>query len=109
MVTLPGEPLLELGWEVYNDTLKMGFDTTFLAGYSNNHMGYFATPNEYGRCTSFFLFQFSSTSNFADVGGYESQLSFWGRDTAELIRAGCSMVASQIKPTMKKAKPVISL
>jgi len=81
MVTLPGEPLVELGWQVYNDTLKMGFDNTFLCGYSNNHMGYFATPNEY------------------DIGGYESQLTFWGRDTAEKVRAGCSLVASQIKPT----------
>jgi len=86
LVTLPGEPLLELGWEVYNDTLKMGFDTTFLCGYSNNHMGYFATPNEY------------------DLGGYESQMTFWGRDTSEKIRAGCKHVATQIKPTKKSAQ-----
>jgi len=89
LVTLPGEPLLELGWEVYNDTLKMGFDTTFLCGYSNNHMGYFATPNEY------------------DLGGYESQMTFWGRDTSEKIRAGCKYVATQIKPT-KKSEQLIS-
>jgi neutral ceramidase len=84
LVTLPGEPLLELGWEVRNDTKDMGFDDTFLCGYSNSHMGYFATPNEY------------------DVGGYESQLSFWGRYTAELIRNACDTVAAQVKPTKKK-------
>jgi hypothetical protein len=52
VVSMPGEPLLELGWWVRNDTAAMGFDTTFLAGYSNAHMGYFATPNEYdiGTC-----------------------------------------------------------
>ena len=46
MVTMPGEPLLQLGWWVRNDTAALGFDTTLLAGYSNSHMGYFATPEE---------------------------------------------------------------
>lgn len=50
------------------------------AGYSNNHMGYFATPNEY------------------DVGGYESQLTFWGRNTSVLVRDGAYQVAKLIKP-----------
>jgi hypothetical protein len=27
----------------------LGFDHAILAGYSNNHMGYFATPREYGK------------------------------------------------------------
>lgn len=40
-----------MGWRggrwVRNDTQAMGFDRTFLAGYSNSHMGYFATPDEY--------------------------------------------------------------
>jgi hypothetical protein len=35
MVTLPGEPLIELGWMVRNDTLELGFDNSFLLGYSN--------------------------------------------------------------------------
>jgi len=90
MVTLPGEPLVELGWQVYNDTLKMGFDNTFLCGYTNNHMGYFATPNEY------------------DIGGYESQMTFWGRDTAEKIRASCAQVASQVKPAPTKLIAIAS-
>jgi len=79
MVTLPGEPLLELGWWVRNDTKNLGFDQTFLLGYSQNHMGYFATPNEY------------------DWGGYESQLTFWGIDTAEKIRRGCYAVATLVQ------------
>jgi len=78
LVTLPGEPLLELGWEVRNDTAKR-FNQTILAGYSNAHMGYFATGNEY------------------DIGGYESQLTFWGYDTAEKIRAGVNKAMSLIK------------
>jgi len=66
--SIPGEPLLELGWWLRNDTQKAGFQNTFLAGYSNNHMGYFATPNEY------------------DIGGYESQLTFWGYNTTLIVR-----------------------
>lgn len=80
LVTLPGEPLYELGQQVYGDMAALGFDHTILAGYSNNHMGYFATPREY------------------DVGGYESQLTLWGRDTAEQIRAGCKTAAIQVVP-----------
>jgi len=84
-VTLPGEPLLELGWWVRNDTLDLGFNQTFLCGYSNSHMGYFAPPDEY------------------DWGGYESQLTFWGIGTAAMIRGGCKTVATQVKPSKKPA------
>jgi len=80
LVTLPGEPLIELGWWIRNDTLKMGFDQTFLLGYSNNHLGYFTTPNEY------------------DFGGYESTLTLWGINTAELVRDGCRIVLNQVRP-----------
>ena len=44
-------------------------------------MGYFATPNEY------------------DIGGYESQLTFWGIQTAERVRAGAVSTATPIAPT----------
>lgn len=56
-VTCPGEALVELGSQVRADMAALGFTETFFSGYSNNHMGYFATSNEY------------------DVGGYESQVS----------------------------------
>ncbi len=36
---MPGEALVELGWWIRNDTLALGFDQTFLLGYSQNHMG----------------------------------------------------------------------
>eukprot|EP00753_Platysulcus_tardus_P013096 PLAT3615.4.p1 GENE.PLAT3615.4~~PLAT3615.4.p1 ORF type:complete len:488 (-),score=234.70 PLAT3615.4:215-1678(-) len=73
MVTIPGEALEELGKEIRSDAKELGFDTdnTFLLGYSQNHMGYFTTPNEYL------------------VGGYESLLSFWGIETGEKVRFGC--------------------
>jgi len=80
VVTIPGEGLFELGLEIYQDTANMNFNRTFLAGYSNNHMGYFATPDQYV------------------LGGYESQLTFWGINTTAMVRAGCSIVANQVKP-----------
>jgi len=79
-VSIPGEALVELGWWIRNDTLDLGFNQTFLTGYSNAHMGYFATPDEY------------------DVGGYESQLTFWGIDTASRIRDACKSVAQAVVP-----------
>ncbi|XP_065846557.1 neutral ceramidase A-like [Oscarella lobularis] len=78
MVTVPGEALLELGWNIRNDSLKLGFTNTLLAGYSNNHMGYFATPDEY------------------EVGGYEGLLTMWGIDTAEKVRQSCRAVAEKV-------------
>jgi len=86
--TMPGEALLELGWWLRNDTQKLGYDNTLLAGYSNSHMGYFATPIEY------------------DVGGYESQLTLWGIGTAAQVRMGFNSVVDQvtnlgISPQMK--------
>eukprot|EP01116_Phalansterium_solitarium_P024187 TRINITY_DN8784_c0_g1_i1.p1 TRINITY_DN8784_c0_g1~~TRINITY_DN8784_c0_g1_i1.p1 ORF type:complete len:487 (+),score=212.95 TRINITY_DN8784_c0_g1_i1:50-1462(+) len=80
IVSAPGEALLELGWWVRNDTAALGFDVTLFAGYSNNHMGYFCTPNEY------------------DIGGYESQLTLWGINTAVMVRNGMKAAASAVKP-----------
>lgn len=34
ITTIPGEALTELGYQIRNDTKDLGFDVTFLAGYS---------------------------------------------------------------------------
>jgi len=81
--TLPGEPLLELGNEVREDCKNNGYDMSFLFGYSNNHMGYFATPDEY------------------DIGGYESTLTFWGVDTAGMVRSGCAAAVDEVTKVFK--------
>lgn len=80
IVSAPGEALVELGWWIRNDTQALGFDLTLFAGYSNNHLGYFCTPNEY------------------DIGGYESQLTLWGINTASMIRGGAKQAASGVAP-----------
>eukprot|EP00698_Gefionella_okellyi_P007333 TRINITY_DN1787_c0_g1_i1.p1 TRINITY_DN1787_c0_g1~~TRINITY_DN1787_c0_g1_i1.p1 ORF type:complete len:441 (+),score=106.36 TRINITY_DN1787_c0_g1_i1:19-1341(+) len=41
VVSIPGEALTELGYQIRNDTALMGFDMTLLAGYTNGHLGYF--------------------------------------------------------------------
>jgi len=84
IVSIPGEALTELGWWLRNDTLDLGFDNTFLQGYTNEYMGYFAPPDEY------------------QVGGYESLLTFWGEKTAEMIRKSCKLVAGTVSPSVKK-------
>jgi hypothetical protein len=76
-VTMPGEALLELGWWVRNYTEPMA-DTTFLLGYSQSHMGYFTTPDSY------------------QIGGYESQLTFWGIDTAHKILDGVKAAVTSL-------------
>jgi len=76
--SIPGEAILEVGWWLRNDTFDAGYQNTLLAGYSNAHMGYFTSPNEY------------------DIGGYESELTFWGINTAQKIRDGFNLVLNQV-------------
>ena len=81
MATMPGEPLLQLGWWTRNDSLAAGFDGMIIAGYSQEHMGYFATEREY------------------DIGGYESQLTFWGVHTANKVRDAVKAVLQALSPS----------
>ena len=82
-VTCPGEAIVELGWQVRNDTLKLGFTDTFFVGYSQNHQAYFTTPNEYV------------------LGGYEAELTLWGIETSNRIRSGMFAVASIVAGSKK--------
>ena len=102
IVTLPGEPLLELGWMIRNLTLDAGFvATTMLAGYAQDHMGYFAT-GFFLRILILFvavvalLFIFKKIANEYVLGGYESQLTLWGIDTADKIAAGVALAMSGV-------------
>jgi hypothetical protein len=78
VVSIPGESLIELGFDIRSDLQAMNYDVAILAGYSNNHLGYFAPPREY-LC-----------------GGYESLLTFWGIGTSEMVRNGCKAVAQAV-------------
>jgi len=80
IVSIPGEALVELGWQIRNDTQDLHFTNTFLQGYTNDHLGYFATANEY------------------EWGDYEGLLTFWGIGTADRIRKACYTVAKAVAP-----------
>ncbi len=88
-VTVPGEALVELGFQIRNDTKALGFDQTFFTGYSQNHLGYFAPPDEY------------------DVGGYESQLTLWGIQTTARVRAGVASVATAVAPSPHRRRRIV--
>ncbi|KAL9654538.1 hypothetical protein ABK040_006603 [Willaertia magna] len=80
LVTNPGETLTEVGGWIRSDMSQLGFTGAgLLFGYSNNHMGYFASPREYA------------------VGGYEGLLTFWGYDTALKIRENSKLVMQDVR------------
>ena len=79
-VTIPGEALVDLGWMIRNSTQQLGYQNTFLTGYSQDHMGYFAMPKQY------------------DDGGYESLLTFWGIETAHKVWQSVVQVAQTVTP-----------
>jgi hypothetical protein len=47
-VTVPGELQTRLGLDI-KTAGRRGFDEAFVAGYSNDYLGYFLTPQDYGR------------------------------------------------------------
>ena len=57
-VTIPGELQTRLGLDI-KTAGRRGFDETFVAGYSNDYLGYFLTRQDYRRpsyvaCGSFY-------------------------------------------------------
>jgi hypothetical protein len=47
-VTMPGEPVSALGREI-KETARQRWPTTFVAGLSNDYLGYFVQPGDYAR------------------------------------------------------------
>ena len=64
-VSIPGEALFELGQEIRSDGASLGYDQTFLMGYSNNYLQYFATSDEYQVCNESFLHSNAILLSFA--------------------------------------------
>jgi len=79
VASVPGEALSELGTWIKTAGKELGYTDTLIFGYSNNHMGYFTTPQEY------------------DIGGYESQLTLWGIGTAGMVRDGCKAALQLVR------------
>lgn len=62
VVAVPGEPTAELGRQIQAYGERRGFRPTLVLSHANGWIGYLLAPNDYDR------------------GGYEANLSFYGRD-----------------------------
>ena len=80
IVSVPGEAVTELGFQIRNDTRDLHFDQTFFAGYSNAFLSYFTTPDSYVN------------------GDYESILTLWGINSSAKVRSSVNKVARQVAP-----------
>jgi len=78
LVSQPGEALQELGFDIRNDATSLGFNHTFLFGYTNNYLMYFCPEREYV------------------LGGYECTITLWGINTSDWIRQGSKSVAQRV-------------
>lgn len=75
LIGVPGEPSGELGWQIRNYGLSLGFGTVLVSSHVNGWIGYILEPSEY------------------DKGGYEATLGFHGRETgARVVEAAKSLL-----------------
>jgi len=66
-VTIPGEAVTEVGWELKAKAEALGFAHAFVLGLANDHGGYFATLAQY------------------QAGTYEGTATLYGPDTASIV------------------------
>jgi len=71
LVSVPGEPIMQLGKQVKQDAYAMGFRNVFVFSLANGHMGYITTEEEYR------------------YGGYEAVMTLWGPTQGSNIRETC--------------------
>jgi len=71
-VTMPGEPITQVGLDVKDYAEALGFDDAFVVGLANGHIGYITTAEEYWQ------------------GGYESGATLHGEGTGEVITSACT-------------------
>lgn len=79
-ITVPGEPLTEIGAQIAAPVRAMGFEHAFILGLTNGYMGYVVTPEEY------------------DLGGYETCGCLYGRDTGVFVVEHALAVAAGLAP-----------
>lgn len=73
-VSVPGEPIAELGLEIKRRAGELGFTGTTVLGLANEHLGYVLTAEEYAK------------------GGYEACASLHGAGLGDDILAGAERV-----------------
>ncbi|MBI4575804.1 MAG: neutral/alkaline non-lysosomal ceramidase N-terminal domain-containing protein [Planctomycetes bacterium] len=69
LASVPGEPITDLGFEIKNDGLGLGYGQVMVVSLTNEHCGYIVTPAEWDR------------------GGYEQIATVFGRNQGVDFRA----------------------
>jgi len=80
LVTLPGEALTEIGFQVQDELAVQGFQQVLIMGLANGFIGYIMTPEEY------------------DLGGYEACGTLHGRETGEFVKEKAVTVGMALSP-----------
>jgi hypothetical protein len=78
-VTIPGEAVTEIGWDLKATAATKGFAHGFVLGLANDHGGYFATPAQY------------------QAGTYEGQATLYGPNTASIVTGGAKAVMELVQ------------
>ncbi len=79
LVAIPGEPITEIGQEIKEKALDLGFARALILGLANDHGGYFTTKAEYIR------------------GDYEGRSTAYGEDTGAIVVESAAAVLNQVK------------
>lgn len=79
ILTMPGEPIAELGLALRGEVKALGYETMLLASLANNHIGYILTEKQFKR------------------GGYEAVVSFFGAKAGEALKDECRKIAKALK------------
>ena len=82
-VTVPGEAITEVGYEIQNNVLVDGWDNVFIMGLANGYMGYVVSPSEY------------------DLGDYEACGTLYGRDTGTFVVNRATAVGLSLTPPVQ--------
>lgn len=77
-VTVPGEPIAELGTAVQRQAYSSGFRSVSVIGLADSYMGYILTPEEFDR------------------GGYETCNSFYGRSYGQDFLAATQKLVDEM-------------
>ncbi len=79
LVSIPGEPITEIGWDVKARAKAKGFAHAFVLALANDHGGYFTTLAEYQR------------------GEYEGQATLYGPLTGQVVVDSADSVMTQVQ------------
>lgn len=78
-VTIPGEPVTQIGWNLKAHAQQLGFSRGFVLGLANDHGGYFTTVEQY------------------QAGTYEGTSTLYGQNTGSIVTNSAMAVMDLVK------------